>query len=142
MSMLGAEARAVDIQETSSAQGAWLRYLQDHSSKRKQEQIPDDIGRHWGIVGRRLWKTADPDEVIQLDEIENVRYLRMIQRLSTPSKKDQSKPFGRKLLKRNRRGRLGSSVWFGKPETHRRAAEWAKGGRILLRSKTERSESP
>lgn len=123
----GAEKYAVKIECGEAQRGAWLRYIADHASKAKQEQIPEAIGRHWGIVGRRWWVRQEPEETHDLPPGAWARYLRAVQRLSTPSRKAPGKPFGRKLRKRNTRGRYGSSVWFGNHETHARAVAWARG---------------
>jgi hypothetical protein len=126
MGLPGADKHAFHANIGGDAErGAWLRYLQDHASKAKQEQVPESIGRHWGIVGRSRWRKATPAGRIDLPPRAWARYLRAIQRMATPSKRDDSKPFGRVLLSRNRRGRYGRSVWFGNPETHRKIAAWA-----------------
>ena len=41
----------VDI-KTDGGSGAWKRYLQDHATKAKQDQVAVNMGRHWGVVGR------------------------------------------------------------------------------------------
>lgn len=118
-----AEFRACVVQREGGRQ-AWLRYMQDHATKAKQEQIGEDIGRHWGVVGRKRL-VLRKSESLKIDGLQFCRFRRVMQRLSTSSKSDDSKPFGRVLCGRNRRGLRGRSVWFTRPETARRLMEWA-----------------
>lgn len=105
--------------------GAWLRYLQDHASKRKQGQVGQGYGRHWGIAYRRGFVQREPDAVMRLGERAFWRFLRACQRLATPSRPADC-VFGRRLGWRVRRGSVGRSVWFSRPETIARIAEWAR----------------
>jgi hypothetical protein len=119
----GKPGHAVRI-EHCDLRGSWLRYLQDHASKTKQHQIGENIGRHWGIVGRARWGSILP-ESNPLTEKQAAYVLRCLQRLATPSFKDGRSPFGRKLGGRIKRGCRGSSVWFTKPEVARRVIQEA-----------------
>jgi len=105
--------------------GPLLRYLQDHATKAKQEQVAVGMGRHWGVVGRKHWERVLSDEDAKLTPTEYSRFLRALQRLATPSRKVPC-IFGRKLGFRQRRGRVGRSVWFSRPETIRRLVAWAR----------------
>jgi hypothetical protein len=126
MALPGAEEHSAEVRfDFGNGEAAWLRYLRDHTSKRKQEQAADGCGRHWGVVGRARWVRAYPDDVMDLSAVEYSRMLRWLQRLCTPSIPCARSPFGRRLGYRLRRGRIGSSVWFTRPDTVRRAAEWA-----------------
>jgi len=111
--------------KTEGDRGAWLRYLQDHASKAKQAQIPENIGRHWGIINRKGFDRRSPDLVGQLSARQWSAFLRQLQRLATPVMKCDKAPFGRKLGWRCRRGSRGSSVWFSRSETVNRIMEWA-----------------
>lgn len=126
----GADRHAAVVQ-AGGQQGAWLRYLQDHASKTKQEQIAVGIGRHWGIVGRSRLVESDPAGIDDLTRSEWFRFLRAFQRLCTPSYPAEGVPFGRRLGWRIRRGGIGSSVWFSRPDTVKRLVEWAHGGAVV-----------
>lgn len=116
---------AVDVQSQGNA-GAWMRYLQDHASKTKQEQIAENIGRHWGVIGRKYFKRVEPDEVVELTERQFAKFIRAQQRLATGTCRAKC-VFGRKLMKRSMRGSgQGAAVWFGSTETCRRLLMWAK----------------
>lgn len=116
----GADQHAVNVQTDVDAKGAWLRYLQDHATKAKQEQIPESIGRHWGIIGRKYIQTVSPGEIDALTREQYFRFLRWYQRLCRPSFKSSHVPFGRKLGYRPSRGSRGTSVWFSNTDTVRR----------------------
>ena len=122
----GADKRAFDCQDGNGARGAWLRYLQDHATKHKQGQVPEGIGRHWGIVGRSKLVQAIPDHIAEPTDAQFKAVVRMMQRLATPIRPCPNAPFGKKLGYTLRRGSRGSSTWFSKPETIRRLMEWAK----------------
>ncbi len=121
----GADKWSFDCQDGHGARGAWLRYLQDHATKHKQAQIPEGIGRHWGIVGRSRLKSLLPDHVQELTDRQFKAVVRKMQRLATPMKPCPKAPFGKILGYTLRRGSKGTSVWFSKPETIRRLVEWA-----------------
>lgn len=58
---------------------ASLRYLYDHTSKQKQEQL-GYVGRQWGYIGRKwLWDTS---EVVDLTEWQMVVLERVLRRWS------------------------------------------------------------
>lgn len=128
-SIPGADRRAVDLQLVGDARGALLRYVADHASKRKQEQVADGAGRHWGVVGRKhlIRRSGDRLHVLE-DDRAWYRFMRAFQRLTTPSHPDPRAPFGRCLGHRNRRGSKGAAVWFSKPETVDRLLTWATAG--------------
>jgi hypothetical protein len=125
MAWKGADLHAAHAVSGGAECGAWLRYLQDHATKAKQEQIPENIGRHWGVVGRKVFVQVLPDEVVNLNAKAYARVLRVVRRLVRPSVRDPRAPFGRRLGYENRRGGVGRSVWFSRPETFRRAFTWA-----------------
>lgn len=115
------------IVEMDSGDGCWKRYLQDHASKGKQDQIPENIGRHWGVVGRKRLQRVDAFGVDKLSDRQYFAAVRVLQRLATPQVKAKRPhcPFGRRLGRRVRRGSWGLSVWYSNPETCRRVSEWA-----------------
>jgi hypothetical protein len=123
----GASRHAVDVQ-TAGGQGAWLRYLQDHATKTKQEQIGVGLGRHWGVMGRRHLARVLPDRSCEMTERQYARFLRAWQRLATPRVPVEAPGKSRtyKLGFRPRRGRRGAAVAFSKPETIVKLVEWAR----------------
>lgn len=125
MLLPGAHKRCWQL-ESGGNRGAWLRYIQDHATKRKQEQIVESIGRHWGVIGRAGWEQVQADELCNLCHAEFWSVVRWMQRLATPSVKDDRCPFGRRQGWRVRRGSWGSSVWFSNVETVRRMIEHAR----------------
>lgn len=135
--LAGAWRHSVDIQAAGDS-GAWLRYLQDHASKSKQEQCPERCGRHWGVVGRRFFEASECESFLKFDDDASFyRFLRAFQRLCTPvmshspsrlrsPAKFADRPFsGASLGWRIRRGGRGRSVWFSRPDTVRRLHSWA-----------------
>lgn len=133
MAIPGALRRAAVAKDGRHELGAWLRYLQDHSSKAKQAQIAVGYGRHWGVVGRKRYSEGQAVEGFVLTAREYYRFLRAFQRLCTPTFKTDGKPFGRVLGSRIGRGRRGNAVWFSKPETVRRIVLWAMSNREGLK---------
>ncbi len=126
----GAMKYSCDVQVHDERCGSWKRYLQDHATKAKQEQIPEGMGRHWGVVGRKRFDLVVPEEVQQLSPECFAKFLRAYQRLCTPQLKDRRaankrSPFGRRLGRRIRRGSWGKSVWYSDPATVKRLATWA-----------------
>lgn len=128
MAWPGACLHSVDVKKKGDS-GAWMRYMQDHTSKAKQEQIAVGIGRQWGIVGRKHFIKCVPETVAKLTDIERDRFLRVLQRMATPRVVDARCPFGYRHGKRYQRGRVGKSVWFeeaARLSAVRRMIEWAK----------------
>lgn len=78
----GAATQAARIEDVGAYESARRRYLFDHASKRKQEQIAKGWGRHWGIIGRDLFEDLQP-MVWELDEWERVCLLRLLRRLTS-----------------------------------------------------------
>jgi hypothetical protein len=119
----GADMHAV-ASESAHGEAAWLRYMYDHSTKLKQAQIAQD-GRHWGVIGRKLYRRVMPDSRVELTRAQWVVLLRILRRLYTPTLADSRAPFGRRLGYVCRRGSVGRSCWFGSVETQARAIEYA-----------------
>jgi len=105
--------------DASDGSERWWRYLCDHTSKNKQDQIGEGIGRHWGKIGRSLYTVQHPDVQHVSDDVFN-RIVRALQRLTTTAHKEPKAPFGRKLGQRMKRGHAGRSVWFTSPEVVKR----------------------
>lgn len=125
MALFGAFERACDVSQKGE-RGAWLRYMQDHNTKGKQEQIAVNIGRHWGVVGRKKFIESKAELDWAMTDPEKARYLRAHQRLATPSHKHEC-VFGRRLGDRVTRGFRGTTTWFGNPATMTRILDWATG---------------
>jgi hypothetical protein len=123
MFLPGAVYHAVNVQSQGD-RGSWLRYMQDHTSKAKQEQVAVGVGRHWGVIGRKRFVSTEPKEYFEMTDSQKARYLRMHQRLATSSEKKKDSPFGRRLQARIRRGFRGTSTWFGNSATITRMVDW------------------
>jgi len=124
-----AEKYAVHSELSDAQGGSWKRYLQDHATKAKQEQIAEGIGRHWGVVGRKHFVRREHDGVDKLSDKAFARFLRAYQRLCTPVRRNKRVfkpcPFGKRLGSRVRRGSWGSSVWYSNPDTVKKLVAWA-----------------
>jgi len=118
MALWGASGHSCDVQQQGDDQ-RWYRYLQDHASKGKQEQIAENVGRHWGVIGRKYFDTLLPDGVYDLNDRQYDQVVRMEQRLCTPSYPAPC-VFGRSLGYRISRGKRGTATWFGSCETVKR----------------------
>ena len=155
----GAQRHMFDMQN-GGGDARWMRYLQDHTSKHKGEQIAHDVGRHWGVVGRKWWKDVPPGDRLYFENEKSFRrFLRALQRLATPclNRKPggvdfplfnadgwQAKHSGhwrRSLGYRIRRGSRGLSTWFGTCSTARTLANWANEKQISKNGYSEWSKS-
>ena len=115
--------------------GGWMRYLQDDVTKHKSDQVPEYVGKHWGIIGRTNF-VLSPCEHFDYDLKVERKQKRCLQRLATrtfPRRDGKGKPlcvFGRSLGFRPRRGDRGDSVWFHNrecdAESKRRLLDWAR----------------
>lgn len=76
----GAKSYAVDAEWCSSWSDGQLRYLYDHASKSKAEQIADGWGRHWGVIGRKHL-VKDQGEIYRLSYRQTVELWRLVRRL-------------------------------------------------------------
>lgn len=114
MALPGALQRAADVQVNEDGSQAWLRYLLDHASKSKQEQTGENIGRHWGVIGKKRWKTATGVEY-RLTDRQYIRLCRAFEKLCQGSR-------GKRYL----RGRRGCYATFTSPDTLRRLVEYAR----------------
>lgn len=121
----GAKEHAVNVIPFDDQFGAWKRYLQDHNTKSKQEQIADGFGRHWGVIGRDRFEKVLPDSVVDLNFRQYSAFLRCYQRLCTPARIAPWSVFGRCLGSTSKRGRSGRSIYFSNPATVQRLVFWA-----------------
>lgn len=117
MALDGALAHAVRV-DTNGGDGRWLRYLQDHATKRKQDQIAD-CGRQWGVVGRAHFVKAKPLARYECTDQEFVLVMRFMRKLFRPCIKTEG-VWGWKHGYKSRRGSRGRCVWFTE-ETKRQA---------------------
>lgn len=125
--IVGAFDHAVDMQseEFGHCTGAWIRYLQDHATKNKVDQMAVGFGRHWGIVGRKHLEQVLPDDAVNMTECEYEKFLRVYRRLCTPFRKADC-VFERKKGYSPRFGKFGATVKFSRPETVKKLVKWAK----------------
>jgi hypothetical protein len=127
-----ADHYSIDVQWNEGPDSEkWRRYLLDHASKSKQEQVATAIGRHWGIVGRSRFVEVAPDRVEQLSDEASEHVLRALQKIQRRRVKDKgadgkSGPWATKLGFRSRAGVQGESVWNGQGTNAARLVEWAK----------------
>lgn len=97
--------------------GPWLRYISDHATKSKQEQIAHGFGRHWGVINRK-YLLADDGQEIKLTDKQFYRIVRWYHRLATPQIVNKDSIFGRSLGCNTRvRGKAGKSGFFANPAT-------------------------
>lgn len=124
----GAWASAVDVECRGSGY-AWLRYLQDHTSKVNQSQLPEglNIGRHWGVVGRKAFVPSECETYVDLPDSVHARVSRWVSRLVTYKRKKDGVPFGKKLGFRPACGKLGygAQVRFVNTDTINKMLELA-----------------
>lgn len=95
---------------------AWRRYMQDHASKLKDEQI-SDTGKQWGIINRKLFT---PSQIIYDADFLSRRHWSIFNRPLMRLKNGTNKK-----KKRFKKISQGKSVVFGKKETYERLYEWS-----------------
>ena len=125
----GTRARAIDVQlspDSDDKRWAWRRYMQDHASKAKQEQIADGFGRHWGVIGRASYGLVAPSLMEDLGDAQFFAVIRWMQRMISGTVRADKAPFGRKRGSRRHRGTHGRSVWFSRPAVVARMIDLAK----------------
>jgi len=103
---------------------AWFRYLNDHTTKLKQEQIPENIGRHWGKVGGKHFVQVEP-QTYELTPGQYYRMLRWYNRLAQGMRQEPKAPFGSKKGTKRQRGKIGTYYAFADPKTCHRLAQHA-----------------
>jgi len=122
MALDGAHGRSVQLEE-ERAGDVWWRYLCDHASKAKQEQIGENIGRHWGVIGRKWAVPAFSEVACRLTDEQAVLLDRFLRRLRTPRVKDERDPFGYRLGWAPKMSRFGRSDYFGHQSAVKRFLE-------------------
>lgn len=121
----GAFAHSAQVVSSSNQKATWFRYISDHATKAKQEQIPENVGRHWGVIGRKHLRSLLPQSE-SLTEKQSYDYLRARQRLGAGRDKVKGVPFGTRLQKRSLWGSSGRTVRFGNVATEKRLIEWTR----------------
>lgn len=123
MAVMGSHGHSCCVEEEREGD-CWWRYLCDHASKSKQEQIGQDIGRHWGVVGRKNAVQAVSDQIIRLTDDQVIKLDRFLRRLRTPRVKDDRDPFGYRLGWAPKMSRFGRSDYFGHQKAVSRFLGW------------------
>lgn len=95
---------------------AWRRYMQDHASKLKQEQL-SDTGKQWGIINRKLFTSS---QVVYDVDFLSRRHWCIFNRPLMRLKNGVSKK-----KKRFKRISQGKSVSFGKKDTFIKLYDWS-----------------
>lgn len=111
--LMGADRHAVDV-EADTGKTLWWRYLCDHTSKSKQEQVFGWDGfRHWGVVcEKRRFREIEP-ESWRVPRDAFVKVYRWLRASSRRRIRDNRCVFGSRLAVSPRRHSGGSAVWFG-----------------------------
>lgn len=76
----GAAEHAANVAVCDGWSVARIRYLQDHATKAKYEQIAVGWGRHWGVVNRGVW-AEDKGEMASLTLSEQYVAARILRKL-------------------------------------------------------------
>lgn len=123
--LVGARDYAVDLSEDKG--DTWYRYLCDHTTKSKQEQIATWQGfRHWGIIYRPAFIEVAPSDSVRLHRRQFAAVYRQLRKLSRRRILDNRCPFGSRRAASPRRFCGGSAVWFGvSPDVVDRLIRWA-----------------
>lgn len=76
----GAADHAARVAVCDDWTGARIRYLHDHASKAKLEQVAVGWGRHWGVIGRRQFvqEFGRAANLTRAEEFEAARILRKL----------------------------------------------------------------
>jgi hypothetical protein len=119
----GAEKQSAHVDFSQDKNSSWLRYLHDHTTKSKQEQVGSNIGRHWGKINKSAFVPAQPLESIDLPWKVYSKVLRSYRRLCTPYVRCEGALFGRRRGYTANRGKIGSAVYFCDPRTMKRLVD-------------------
>jgi hypothetical protein len=122
MALKGAHGCSVKL-EAERGGDCWWRYLCDHASKSKQEQVGENIGRHWGVIGRKWAVPAFSEVACRLSDRQAVLLDRFLRRLRTPRVKEERSPFGYRLGWAPKMSRFGRSDYFGHQSAVKRYLE-------------------
>ena len=123
--LVGARDHAVDLSEDEGDR--WYRYLCDHTTKSKQEQIASWQGfRHWGIIYRPAFVEVAPSDDVRLHRRQFAAVYRQLRKLSRRRIPDARCPFGSRRASSPRRSCGGAAVWFGvSPSLILKLVDWA-----------------
>jgi len=105
-----AKSKSVDLTPITDT-AIWCRYMQDHLTKHKKNQIATS-GRHWGIVNRKYLTKREISECFNVSEDVWNKYRRVQRRLFRPFRKKNVVPFGYCLGFDSKRGVVGRSDFF------------------------------
>ena len=94
----GFDLKGVDF-EVIKDTGAFMRYVADHASKRKQAQMGWK-GRQWGVIGRKNLVRREP-RTLSVEEWKRFLYVRVLRRLCRSRLKAPC-IFGSKLSRKSR----------------------------------------
>lgn len=110
--LLGADQHMVDLSPDSGG-SIWWRYLCDHATKSKQEQLCSWSGvRHWGRINAAAFKTIEPT-IWTVERRTFSAVYRWIRSSTRRRIKDDRCSFGSRKGESPRKNCAGSSVWFG-----------------------------
>lgn len=110
--LMGADRHAVCF-EPDEGDILWWRYLCDHTSKSKQEQICGWEGfRHWGKTTKRRFLEIEPEKW-KVSRAVFVKVYRWLRQASRRRIRDPRCVFGSRMAASPRRHSSGSAVWFG-----------------------------
>jgi hypothetical protein len=115
----GGTGHMITIEYQDHGRNSWYRYMADHATKVKRNQIASDIGRHWGVNGRSHFPKFQGEKV-DLTVSEYHKFRRMYERLATHRVLDERCIGGKRLGRRPKRGRYGTSQAFMNPGTRDR----------------------
>jgi hypothetical protein len=123
MGLAGAHGHSVKI-DPEQENDVWWRYISDHATKSKQEQIGHDIGRHWGVIGKKYAVPSVSSAILRLTDEQWVKFSRFLKRLRTPRVKKLNDPFGFGLGWSPKMSRYGRSDYFGHQIAVERFLRW------------------
>ena len=127
MDWTGAEERSAHVEVYETQSYGWKRYLHDHASKSKQEQVAENCGRAWGVIQRKVFEDAVATNSVKLPWKTYCKIVRAYNRLCTPYIKHEGALFDKRRGYTATRGKIGSSVYFCQPDTMTRLIDWATG---------------
>ena len=114
MEWKGAKKYSCHVDLMDNQEAGWKRYLFDHTTKVKQEQVAENIGRHWGVIVRKAFVEVLPSKVSTMTRKEYARFTRCLNRMFTPYIKHDGALFGRKRGFTVKRGKMGKTDIFTK----------------------------
>lgn len=120
----GYDQHGVDVEAMGDQRAGWFRYMFDHTTKSKQEQVGES-GRHWGIINRAVFVESG-SELRHLHVRQFYRLHRMLRKWNRPRVRlpdkvfqlrgiviDRKDPWQTRLGFESKRGLRGAAVWYG-----------------------------